>query len=86
MKNRVEVLQDALNEVAATGETQLTIFHLSHGEYLVGQTREESERYTETLMVQDITEMVADLLGADRARKLRTEFQSADYADFMGKR
>jgi hypothetical protein len=86
MKNRVEVLQDALNEVAATGETQLTIFPLSHGEYLLGPTRDNSERYTETLMVQDVVGIVSDLLGADRATKLYADFQATDYTDFMEKR
>jgi hypothetical protein len=59
---------------------------LSHGEYLLGTSREDSERYTETLMVRDIAEIVSDLLGTERASKLRADFNAADYADFMGKR
>jgi hypothetical protein len=83
-KNPIQVLQSALDEIAATGATdKLTIRDEGCGQISVGTADEREVFSSMTFARQSVEGLVEEVLGIPRKLQLMADYQAADYQDFM---
>lgn len=80
----LQVLQTALDEIAATGKTgRLTIADDGLGRWSVGTIGQRESFASISLARRSMEGLVEEVLGRERKLKLIEDFNAADYLDFM---